>query len=48
MACFNPGERYSEENVDETFVNAKNTSIAKEAYLHILANGEQVLKDLQN
>lgn len=48
MVCFNPGERYSEENVDETFVNAKNTSIAKEAYLHIFANGEQVLKDLLN
>jgi len=48
MVCFNPGEKYSEENVDKAFVREKNALIAKEAYLHIFANGEQVLKDLLN
>lgn len=48
MVCFNPGEKYSEENVDEAFVREKNALIAKEDYLHIFANVEQVLKDLQN
>lgn len=45
LVSFDPGEKYSEVDVDESFVREKNALIAKEAYLHIFANGEQILKD---
>lgn len=45
LVSFDSGEKYSEADVNETFVREKNALIAKEAYLHIFANEEQVLKD---
>lgn len=45
QVSFDPGEKYSELDVDETIVREKNALIAKEAYLHIFANEEQILKD---
>ena len=45
MVCFNLGEKYCEMNVDENFIREKNALMAKEAYLHIFSNEEQVLKD---
>ena len=45
QVSFDPGEKYSEADVDESFVREKNALIAKEAYLHIFANEEQILKD---
>ena len=46
LVCFNPGEKYSETDVDESFVREKNEKIVQEASLHVFANEEKVLKDL--
>lgn len=45
MVSFNPGEKFSEVEVDESFVRAHNQLIANESQLHLFANGEQVLKE---